>query len=125
MQLYKHVHLVKDRNTSQNHSMFNMSQSSSVEKVYVIFKGRRPGICFSWIECEDQISGFKGAAHQKYPSYEDAVRAWLTYNKPTQNNYNEKEHVFYGNTSTFSGGECSCDGLNECYLLLFQLYIPA
>lgn len=43
----------------------------SKKKIYAVKKGRKTGIFDSWLECESQISGFKGA---EYKSFKESER---------------------------------------------------
>src|SRR5699024_10215414 len=53
-------------------------------KYYVVWKGRQPGIYYSWNECKVQTDGFAGARFKSFPSLAEAERA---YNEdPTSNN---------------------------------------
>ena len=33
---------------------------------YVVFKGRKPGIYYTWTECQSQITKFSGAIYKKF-----------------------------------------------------------
>ena len=35
-------------------------------KIYVVFKGRKPGIYATWAEAEKQVVGYSGAVHRSY-----------------------------------------------------------
>lgn len=41
-------------------------------KFYAVRKGRTPGIYTSWLECEEQVKDFKGAAHKSFAKLKDA-----------------------------------------------------
>ena len=45
-------------------------------KIYVVFKGRTPGIYAAWAEAQVQVNRFPRAAHKSYPSYAEALSAW-------------------------------------------------
>lgn len=42
------------------------------KKFYAVKKGRKPGIYKTWAECQQQISGFSGAAYKGFEHKEDA-----------------------------------------------------
>ena len=44
--------------------------------LYVVSKGKVPGIYSSWAECSEQVLHFKGNVHKKYSSYEQALEAF-------------------------------------------------
>ncbi len=45
-------------------------------KVYVVWKGRQPGVYDSWDEARAQVEGFAGARYKAYPSRAAAERAF-------------------------------------------------
>ena len=46
---------------------------------YVVFKGRKTGMCYSWPECQAQVDGFLGATYQKFKSTDEAYKAITAY----------------------------------------------
>lgn len=48
-------------------------------KYYVVFRGRNPGIYYSWDECRAQVHGFKNNRHERYPTLEEAQQALQEY----------------------------------------------
>ncbi|KAJ1383999.1 Ribosomal protein L9/RNase H1, N-terminal [Sesbania bispinosa] len=44
--------------------------SGSHGKWYVVFNGRKLGICNSWIDCKVQVNGFSGDKHQSFKTRE-------------------------------------------------------
>ena len=46
------------------------------QKFYVVWKGRKPGIYTSWLECEAQVKGFAGAEYKSFPNREMAEAAY-------------------------------------------------
>ena len=46
-------------------------------RVYVVWKGREPGIYRDWERCRAQVDGFSGAQYRSFASEADAERAWL------------------------------------------------
>lgn len=47
---------------------------------YVVWTGRKPGIYYTWSDCEEQIKGFKGAKFKGFKTHEEAVH--YLYNPP-------------------------------------------
>ena len=45
-------------------------------KVYVVWKGKRPGIYPSWADCKAQINGVKGARYKAFASFAEAQKAF-------------------------------------------------
>lgn len=45
-------------------------------KVYVVWKGKRPGIYPSWADCKAQIDGVKGAQYKAFPTFAEAKKAF-------------------------------------------------
>lgn len=41
------------------------------KKIYAVRKGRQTGLFYTWVDCEAQIKGFKGA---EYKSFEESER---------------------------------------------------
>ena len=41
---------------------------------YAVKKGYKPGLYFSWDECLEQVSGFRGASYKKFSKKEDAQK---------------------------------------------------
>jgi hypothetical protein len=46
---------------------------------YVVVRGRKPGIYYSWSECNAQVSGFSGNSYMGYNNEGDAEKAWEEY----------------------------------------------
>jgi ribonuclease HI len=44
-------------------------------KVYVVWKGKKPGIYSSWKDCQEQIFGFTGALYKSFPGRAEAEAA--------------------------------------------------
>ncbi|MCS7031885.1 MAG: ribonuclease H family protein [Gloeomargarita sp. SKYG116] len=45
-------------------------------KVYVVWRGRKPGIYRRWDECWAQVGGYSGAQYKAYPNWEMARQAF-------------------------------------------------
>ncbi|KAJ1433116.1 Ribosomal protein L9/RNase H1, N-terminal [Sesbania bispinosa] len=45
-------------------------------KTYVVFVGRIPSVYESWVECQEQVNGFRGCSYSSFPTREKAERAW-------------------------------------------------
>lgn len=45
-------------------------------KYYVVWKGRKPGIYTSWMECERQVKGFAAARFKSFPTEAEARQAF-------------------------------------------------
>src|SRR5690625_2536689 len=43
-------------------------------KFYVVRKGRKKGIYFSWSECQKQVHGYSGAEFKSFDNYPDAQK---------------------------------------------------
>ena len=48
----------------------------ATKKFYVVWKGYKPGIYQSWIDCQEQIEGYKGAKYKSYSTMTVARRAY-------------------------------------------------
>jgi ribonuclease HI len=46
------------------------------QKVYVVWKGRRPGIYRSWDQCAKQVNGFPGASYKAFSTRTEAEKAF-------------------------------------------------
>jgi hypothetical protein len=51
--------------------------STAMASYYVVFKGRVPGIYFTWQECSKHVLHFKGDVHKRYDTYDEAVAAYM------------------------------------------------
>ena len=49
------------------------------EVIYVIFVGCQLGIYISWLECQQQVVGYRGNVYKSYKSIEEARTAWIMY----------------------------------------------
>ncbi|MBB6450676.1 ribonuclease HI [Geomicrobium halophilum] len=45
-------------------------------KFYVVWKGRKPGVYRTWAECQQQVSGYKGARFKSFKTKEEAEQAY-------------------------------------------------
>ncbi|XP_019240594.1 PREDICTED: ribonuclease H-like [Nicotiana attenuata] len=61
----------------------------STSKVYVVFRGKKPGLYNSWCECAHMVIGFKGSIFKSYKSYDEAVAAFNEFQK--ENVYSEEQ----------------------------------
>ncbi len=43
---------------------------------WIAFRGRKPGVYYSWEECEEQIKGFPKAKHHGFETVRGANLAW-------------------------------------------------
>lgn len=46
------------------------------QKYYVVWEGHKPGIYYSWAECQAQIKAFAGAKYKSFSTLEQAVEAF-------------------------------------------------
>ncbi|XP_073283023.1 uncharacterized protein [Primulina huaijiensis] len=63
-----------------------------MEKTYVVFNERKPGVYERWEETQAQVNGFRGACYKGYRNKEEALRAFDEYMK--------KPFVAAGSSST-------------------------
>nr|XP_016443676.1 PREDICTED: uncharacterized protein LOC107769017 [Nicotiana tabacum] len=68
----------------------NGSQANNISasKMYVVFRGKRPGLYNSWCECARMVIGFKGSIFKFYRSYNEAIAA---FNKFQEENVDNEE----------------------------------
>jgi ribonuclease HI len=52
-------------------------------KVYVVWKGRKPGIYSTWKDCAAQVQGFAGAQYKAFPSRLAAERGFSVGHRPS------------------------------------------
>lgn len=45
-------------------------------KWYVVWVGTEPGVCSSWADCEERVSGYPGARYKAFDSQIEAVEAY-------------------------------------------------
>lgn len=43
-----------------------------MKKVYAVKKGRKTGLFYTWLECEQQVKGYQGAQYKSFYSLEEA-----------------------------------------------------
>lgn len=67
----------------------DQAKNKSKSKVYVVFRGKRPGLYNSWRECAPMVLGFKGSIYQAFNSYDEANEALREYKK---DNIGHKDH---------------------------------
>ncbi|XP_019248399.1 PREDICTED: ribonuclease H-like [Nicotiana attenuata] len=67
----------------------SQADNISASKVYVVFRGKKPGLYNSWCECAPLVIGFKGSIFKSYKSYDEAVAAFNEFQK--ENVYNEEQ----------------------------------
>ena len=46
------------------------------KKFYVVWKGKNPGIYFSWTECQNEIKNIKGALYKSFKNLDEAKNAF-------------------------------------------------
>lgn len=67
----------------------NIMKSS---KTYVVFHGRKPGACKTWIDCYAQVSAFKDSDVRLYDDFEEGNFAWTSYKQsPTSSMFKKSE----------------------------------
>lgn len=54
-------------------------------KFYAVLVGNKTGVFNSWVECEAQVKGFKGALYKSYPTKELAQAAIAEYSERSNN----------------------------------------
>ncbi|XP_019239797.1 PREDICTED: ribonuclease H-like [Nicotiana attenuata] len=67
----------------------SQADNISASKVYVVFRGKKPGLYNSWCECASMVIGFKGNIFKSYKSYDEAVAAFNEFQK--ENIYSEEQ----------------------------------
>lgn len=48
-------------------------------KMYVVFRGTKPGIFDNWPQCHQQVHGFPRNLYRSFETYEDVLAAWHGY----------------------------------------------
>ncbi len=46
------------------------------EKFYTVWKGKRPGVYATWSDCKAVITGYTGAQHKSFSTFEEAKKAY-------------------------------------------------
>ena len=46
---------------------------------YVVFVGRKHGVCDSWFECQRKVIFYKSGLDKAYKSRDKAIRVWVLY----------------------------------------------
>jgi len=93
---YRQLH-----NSPQN--LYVMSTASKkrkladdVTKYYAVRAGKEPGVYLTWKECQDQITGFKGAQFKSFTSRKDAEDFAAGKNVTSSASGRGEEEKFYG-----------------------------
>jgi len=50
--------------------------AKTVQKYYVVWEGRKPGVFSTWAACQEQINGFNEAKYKSFPTLELAEKAF-------------------------------------------------
>ena len=50
-----------------------------MQKWYVVYIGRVPGVYTEWSECQDQVNGFRGNNYKGFNSKKDAEASYLKF----------------------------------------------
>lgn len=45
-------------------------------QAYVVFRGRKPGVYFTWDETKAQVDGFSGQSQQGFATLKEAEQRW-------------------------------------------------
>lgn len=53
--------------------------SENFSRNYVVFRGRRLGVYFKWVDTYAQCNGFKDSVVRLYDTYEQGQQAWETF----------------------------------------------
>ena len=48
-----------------------------MSRVYVVFRGRVPGVYAHWEQCQKQVTGFKGNSYKSYSTKAEAQARWM------------------------------------------------
>jgi ribonuclease HI len=62
-----------------------------MKKLYVVAKGKKPGIYESWAECEAQVKGFKSAKHKSFKTRPEAEKFYEEFRDKTENDNIKQE----------------------------------
>lgn len=82
--------------------------SGKGQKFYVVFRGRQPGIYYSWDDCRSQVLCFKNNKHQRYPTLKEAQAALHAYfAKADANEGEEDDYEGHTQSSHKDHGDCS------------------
>ncbi|KAJ1404104.1 Ribosomal protein L9/RNase H1, N-terminal [Sesbania bispinosa] len=54
-------------------------QTRPTSKTYVVYRGRQPGIYFTWEECQEQVNEYSGASFRSFFTSEEAEVDWMRY----------------------------------------------
>ncbi len=49
---------------------------NSKKKYYVVWRGMKPGIYYSWAGCKKQVEGYEGAQYKSFTDEDEALRAY-------------------------------------------------
>ena len=56
-------------------------ECSGNHEVYVVFKGCKPGVYTTCMECNSEVSGYLGNLHSSYATRREAVEAYAHFEK--------------------------------------------
>jgi viroplasmin and RNaseH domain-containing protein len=46
------------------------------KEAYVVFRGRKPGVYRTWLECEAQVNGFSNGKQRGFDTFTEASAVW-------------------------------------------------
>ncbi|XP_058093491.1 uncharacterized protein LOC131239678 [Magnolia sinica] len=85
------------------------------KKMYVVFKGRQPGIYYTWEECHQQVEGYSSTIFCGYKSASEAFTQWTTFCDVSshQNTGVSEVAVDYDNMVLTHGPRCAAGCSND------------
>ena len=61
-----------------------------IMKFYVVFKGRKPRVYTTWMECDHEVSGYPGNLHSSYATRREAEEAYAHFKKLELGNHGQQ-----------------------------------
>ena len=81
MQLSVHVIDLRNVITCVLRFVFSLVNAVRIMKFYVVFKGRKPRVYTTWMECDHEVLGYPGNLHSSYATRREAEEAYAQFKK--------------------------------------------
>ncbi|XP_019236957.1 PREDICTED: uncharacterized protein LOC109217187 [Nicotiana attenuata] len=89
---------------------------NNASKVYVVFRGKRPGLYNSWHRCAPMVIGVKGSIFKAFKTYDEAIAAFNEFRNGSQtdNISASKVYVVFRGKKPGLYNSCEEQSSNSC-----------
>ncbi|XP_070031729.1 uncharacterized protein [Nicotiana tomentosiformis] len=93
----------------------------SASKVYVVFRGKSPGLYNSWCECPPMVIGVKGSIFKSYKSYDESIAAFNEFQEENANSEETSSSSFVDESGVGVEGDNGISVIS--YVLLAGMFV--